>query len=270
MARADHEAIAVTKVIIGVVKRDSGYQNQHLWNATILSNYESRSRGSPCLLDSRARATAMTPRNIRASWAKPGIFPFNPNRVLDELQRPAVTPCLTDLECNAAANDTVGTLCMAVRTPTTLVGFQNVHCKLEKKLDLLDDENRLYLTKLSNAAEKVYADRAVLFDDNQLLFEQNNEKRTRESVRNTMVGRAKTMSYVDILEAERRRSQREVKTKSNKGKGDPTTQAPQVPVARMLSFADEEVLDARRELVEMGLQGFCHVINFERNARIRC
>jgi hypothetical protein len=43
---------------------------------------------------------------------------------------------------------------------------------------------------LANAAEKAFADRAILLDENLLLFEQNN-------------GKAKVLSYEDIVEAQR-------------------------------------------------------------------
>ena len=41
-----------------------------------------------------------------------------------------------------------------------------------------------------------------LLDENWLLFEQNNESNCRNLVRSTMVGKAKVMSYGDIIEAQ--------------------------------------------------------------------
>jgi hypothetical protein len=55
--------------------------------------------------------------------------------------------------------------------------------------------------KLANAAEKAFADRAILLDENKLLFEQNNEKITRLSIRSTITGTAKVMTYDDIIKA---------------------------------------------------------------------
>jgi hypothetical protein len=40
------------------------------------------------LLYSRARAMAITPRNIKSGWSKCGLFPFDPDRVLGEIQKP--------------------------------------------------------------------------------------------------------------------------------------------------------------------------------------
>ena len=54
--------------------------------------------------------------------------------------------------------------------------------------------------------EKLFADRAILLDENRLLFQQNNEKTTRQSVRSTVTGNAKIMTYDDIARAEQKRA----------------------------------------------------------------
>jgi len=151
-------------------------------------------------LYSKARQIAFTPRNIRAGWSKAGLFPFNPIRVLGDMQQPTadssaihethVTDCSPHI-----ANDTL-------RTPTTITGFNEIRSKLQSQLDMHDEQSKLCLAKIARAAEKVFVDRALLFDENKLLFEQNNEKAMRDSTRGTVVGKAKVMSYDDILEAQ--------------------------------------------------------------------
>ncbi|KAK6367270.1 hypothetical protein LTR64_008131 [Lithohypha guttulata] len=59
--------------------------------------------------------------------------------------------------------------------------------------------------KLVHAAEKAFADRSLLLDENQLLFEQNNKKVTRTSTRSTITGTARVMTYDDTIAAEQRR-----------------------------------------------------------------
>jgi len=54
---------------------------------------------------------------------------------------------------------------------------------------------------MANAAEKAFADRAILLDENKLLFEQNNEKTTRLLIRLTVIGTAKVMSYDNVIKA---------------------------------------------------------------------
>lgn len=63
---------------------------------------------------------------------------------------------------------------------------------------MLNEWNRQYMRKLANAAERAFADRALLLDENPNLFKQNNEREYRQSSRSTMVGKAKIMSYEDI------------------------------------------------------------------------
>jgi hypothetical protein len=39
-------------------------------------------------LYSPAREKALTPRNIKSGWGKSGLYPFNPDRVLKDIQKP--------------------------------------------------------------------------------------------------------------------------------------------------------------------------------------
>jgi hypothetical protein len=73
---------------------------------------------------------------------------------------------------------------------------------------MLDELSKHCLQKLANAAEKAFAERALL-DENRLLFKQNNEKESRKSTRSTIVGKAKVMSYKDIFEAQAKRDAKE-------------------------------------------------------------
>jgi Early Flowering 4 domain len=66
---------------------------------------------------------------------------------------------------------------------------------------MLDEPSKQRLQKLANAAQKSFAECALLLDENRLLFQQNNESNTRQSTRSTVVGKAKAMSYEDIVEA---------------------------------------------------------------------
>ena len=55
--------------------------------------------------------------------------------------------------------------------------------------------------KLANATKKVFTDHVILLNENRLLFEQNNEKTTQLSIRLTVTGTVKVMTYDDIIEA---------------------------------------------------------------------
>lgn len=73
-----------------------------------------------------------------------------------------------------------------LQTPTTSNNLSLLRSKIEQDIDGLDDLSRFRLQKLSNAAEKAFAERSLL-DDNRLLFAQNNEKVSRKSARSTVV-----------------------------------------------------------------------------------
>ena len=144
-------------------------------------------------------------------------------------------------------------------TPTTALGFQNLRQVLENNLGAYDDQSRFYLQKIANATEKAFADRALLFDENKLLFDQNNEKSMRDPTKVTVVGRAKVMPFNDLVEAQKKRSEKEAGTTLQK---EPS-QMLRAPIARVLSVVNEEILDANGEIEVMGLTQYCRVLNFQ-------
>lgn len=170
------------------------------------------------------------------------------------MQRPTTAPETVEEMITDQVPPTPGQI---LRTPITLVSFHEVRRRLASQLYLHDGQSRLYLEKLANATEKVFADRALLLDENKLLFEQNNEKTTRDFMRVTMVGRAKVMSYDDMVEAQRRRDEKE----SRRPLAKKSTETPRVATAMMLSSADREALEAQREMDTLGLLQYCHVLD---------
>jgi DDE superfamily endonuclease len=149
------------------------------------------------LLYSRARDVAFTSRNIKSRWSKTGLYPFNPDRVLQAIQKPQVEEAIpqTAHPSTHLLNDDLLPILVTVESLTSL------RTKLEQEIHALDRPGQHRLQKLANAAEKAFADRALLLDENRLLFEQNNEKTTRISIRSTVTGNAKVMCYDDIIEA---------------------------------------------------------------------
>jgi hypothetical protein len=81
--------------------------------------------------------------------------------------------------------------------------------KLEQDIGHLDSPVKRRYAKFHNAVQKSRADRALLRADNKNLFEQNNEKKIRASTRSTVIGRAKIMTYDDILAARNKRAAEE-------------------------------------------------------------
>jgi hypothetical protein len=82
--------------------------------------------------------------------------------------------------------------------------FISLCSTVEERIQLLDSLTRLYVRKLANT-ERAFAAHALVVDENRNLFEQNNEKKRRQSTRSNVVGKAKVMSYSDIIEVQARR-----------------------------------------------------------------
>jgi len=58
----------------------------------------------------------------------------------------------------------------------------------------IDDPCKLRIEKMANVAENAFANCAILLDENLLLFEQNNKKATRNSIKATVVCSARALS----------------------------------------------------------------------------
>jgi hypothetical protein len=70
------------------------------------------------------------------------------------------------------------------KTPRSSDAVVSLQKKIETDLDngILNTPSKLQITKLCNAAENAFADRSLLLNENQLLFEQNCECYVRKSV----------------------------------------------------------------------------------------
>jgi hypothetical protein len=204
------------------------------------------------LLYSRARAVAITPRNIKSSWSKSGLFPFNPDRVLREIQKPQEGDFSPRTDTIPESNPLCGE---TLQTPTTSNTLSLLRSKIEQDIDGLDGLSRFRLQKLSNAAEKAFAERSLLLDDNRLLFAQNSEKVSRKSARSTVVGTAKVMSYEDIVEAQTNRDAK-VAGRIPKRKSAPTA-------GQERGTCSQEVEKAEEEIRSLGLANYCSVLHFD-------
>jgi len=106
-----------------------------------------------------------------------------------------------------------------LQTPVTAEILTSLRSLIEQGSHMLDESSRYYVQKLANAAERAFADRALLLDENLNLFKQNNERECRQSTRSTVVGKAKVMSYEDIVEAQAKCDAKEAGVvKGNRGR----------------------------------------------------
>ena len=84
-----------------------------------------------------------------------------------------------------------------------------LHGLIEQNAHTLDETTKQRLQELTNAAQISFAECALLADENQLLFKQNNEAKVRRSTKSTVVGKAKVMSYEDSEDARAKRTAKE-------------------------------------------------------------
>jgi hypothetical protein len=123
---------------------------------------------------------------------------------------------------------------------------------------MLDKPSKQRLQKLANAAQKSFAECALLLDENRLLFQQNNERDCRQSTRSTVVGKAKVMSYEDIVEAQARRDAKEAAVVKGKRGRKRKASAPEVVQAKRVRKSELEVAEEEIKALEFGNQ--CSVL----------
>jgi hypothetical protein len=183
--------------------------------------------------------------------------------VLREIQKPPVVD--SSPSTIKSKTDSLHLSSYTLETPKTSDKLAAIRRHIEISLagqKTLDAHTKLSIEKVVNAAENAFADRAILLDENLLLFEQNNEKSTRSSTKSTVVGTARVMSYEDILEAQKKRDIKEAEAIA--GRGRRTTKRgrshpSQVLGKRSRSHERQEAIDAIRV---SGMEGFCSVISF--------
>ncbi|KAL9638657.1 MAG: hypothetical protein Q9164_001416 [Protoblastenia rupestris] len=104
--------------------------------------------------------------------------------------------------------------------------------------------------------KKAFTDRAILLDENKLLFEQNNEKVTRSTAR-SVVGTAKVMTYDDILEAQRKR---DVKEAARTGAKLARRKGPTITIDGSGVSRTDELQRGMRGIKALGLEKYCSML----------
>lgn len=116
-------------------------------------------------LYSRARDQALTSRNMRAGWIKAGLFPFHPEKVLDDIPKPPakLSTSETNESVPSSRQDEAPQTLVTLVTANAIASLHN----LIKQDALANDEasrQRLkkHVQKLANAAQLSLAERALL------------------------------------------------------------------------------------------------------------
>lgn len=76
-----------------------------------------------------------------------------------------------------------------------------------------------HVQKLADATQISFAERALLYDQNQMLVRMNNEAKVRRSTRSVVLGKAKVMSFEDLEVARAARAAKEaIQGKGKRGR----------------------------------------------------
>lgn len=171
-------------------------------------------------LYSPARETAFTPKNIKAGFAVSGLVPFNPDRVLRVIPKPPAEltiPKANEVVVGPRARDEI------LQTPVTpvsaeaLISLQNQILKQDAyTLDKTTKQSlQRHVQKFTNATQMSFAKGALQQDQIRFLTTINDEAKVRRSTKPVVLGKAKVMSYEDLVA---KRAEREAK-EQEKAKG---------------------------------------------------
>ncbi|KFZ12567.1 hypothetical protein V501_04152 [Pseudogymnoascus sp. VKM F-4519 (FW-2642)] len=194
-------------------------------------------------LYSPARDKAFTKRNITAAWAASGLFPFNPDRVLKTILKPLaqltiphadeVGFCLQDKVLNSPV------------TPVSAEALTSLHNLIKQDQSSTQRQQR-HVQKLANAAQMSFAEVALLRDEKQSLITIANESKVRRSTKSTVVGKAKVMSYEDIVKARADRAVRDIiKVKGKRGRKRKAVEAGGQELEPEVAHAAKEVKNGK-------------------------
>lgn len=186
----------------------------------------------------------------RAGWLKAGLRPFNPDRVVYTIQKPLTE----DIPQKGKVKAELRSQNEVLQTPVTAEALTSLRSLIEQDTHMLDELSKRRLQKLVNAAQNSFAECALLLEENRLLFEQNNESNCRRSTRSTILGKAKVMSYEDIVEAQAKLDASVAKGKPGRKRKREAAAAVQVKRTRK-----SELEVAEQEIEAEDLRNYCSV-----------
>ena len=134
-----------------------------------------------------------------------GLFPFDPDRVLRGMTHPSTGMLTVPGASDVRSAPAISPVDDIPQTPTTSEALTLMRIKVEEDLTAAGTGSTQRLQKIIKGFQGTLAHCAVLSAENQWLMEQNNEKTSRASIRSTVVGGPKVMTYEDIVERQQSR-----------------------------------------------------------------
>jgi len=184
------------------------------------------------LLYSSARVKAFTKKNILAGWSKGGLYPFNPQRVLKDLvkplaefpvpnagREPALSSCFSQHETPRITAAPVPPVTPV--TPVTAEAFlAQSDFIIERDAQASEEPGKQniqrHLQKLTKGAQTSIARGALQQERIRSLLKTNDEAKVRRTTKSLVFGRAKVMSYEDLVEARAKRAGKDVRKAAKK------------------------------------------------------
>jgi hypothetical protein len=146
-------------------------------------------------------------------------------------------------------------------TPTSTRSLETFQKQIEAYTKSSRSLHEVHFEKTIKALEKAFANGALLRKEIGGLLEQNNEKRSRKSLKRTMVSQGKIMSYEDIVTVREQQAEREG---AKKGKQSAKVQRRAVKATgrEAKSPLSKEFQAAEAEIRTMDLEKHCTVLRF--------
>jgi hypothetical protein len=88
------------------------------------------------LIYDQARRAALTPSNIKSAWAKVGLYPFDPDKVLRDIQKPQDPMSHSIQTVNAAHYNE------PLRTPVSSEQFASLRKAIKQNIPTLNGHNQ--------------------------------------------------------------------------------------------------------------------------------
>ena len=161
-------------------------------------------------LYSPAREITLSKSNITAAWNKAGLIPFHPDRVLSDMPKPTSETANEPRKAISIPDVMPGT----PSTPVSIEALMSLQSMIvQHDTSTLDETSKRnlerHLKKLTKAAGVFYAKNVLQEDRIGFLLKTNNESKIRRATKSLVLGRAKVMSYEDLVTARTKRAEEE-------------------------------------------------------------
>jgi hypothetical protein len=151
-----------------------------------------------------ARQNAFTKRNITATWAAYGLFPFNPKRVLRHTPKPLAQPTLPNGNIQGGPGPQDDEVLRTPVTPVSAEALSSLHNLIKRDTQKLDETGvqrlQRHVGKLVEATEACFAERDLYLNQYQFAIQMNNEAKVRRSTRSLKLGEGQVMSQEQLDE----------------------------------------------------------------------